>query len=305
MVDLDAPPLEIAPEDVEELTGAAQLEAALVLGIRDYFEKQRLPKRVVIGLSGGIDSAVVAHLAVKALGPEGVLGVLMPGPFSSEHSVKDAEDLGRLLGIETRTVDIQPIYRQYLEVFRSLFGPHEGWGLTGQNIQARTRGTILMAVSNQENRLVLCTGNKSELSMGYCTLYGDMVGGLAVIGDVYKGDVYALAHQANKDRLRIPLSTIEKPPSAELAPDQRDDDDLPAYDQLDFVLRQLIEDERSGAALVAPPGAGPELVRDIERRLDRNEYKRRQGPLVLRTSTKAFGLGRRLPIVHRYPGAGH
>ncbi len=304
VVDLDAPPLDLAPEDVEEPAGAAQLEAALVLGIRDYFEKQSLPKRVVIGLSGGIDSAVVAHLAVEALGREAVLGILMPGPFSSDHSVRDAEELGRLLGIETRTVDIQPIYRQYLQVFEGLFGRREGWGLTGQNIQSRTRGAILMATSNQENRLVLCTGNKSELSMGYCTLYGDMVGGLAVIGDVYKGDVYALAHHANKDRLRIPLSTIEKPPSAELAPDQRDDDDLPSYDRLDFVLRQLIEDERSGAAVVPPPGTGPELTADIERRLDRNEYKRRQGPLVLRTSTKAFGLGRRLPIVHRYPGAG-
>lgn len=304
VVDLDAPPIDLAPEDVDEPTGAAQLEAALVLGLRDYYEKQALPKRAVVGLSGGIDSAVVAHLAVKALGREGVLGVLLPGPFSSDHSIRDAEELGRNLGIETRRVDIGPIYRQYLGAFQELFGKHESWGLTGQNIQSRTRGAILMAVSNQENRLVLCTGNKSELSMGYCTLYGDMVGGLAVIGDVYKGDVYALAHEANRDRIRIPASTIEKPPSAELAPDQRDDDDLPPYEQLDDVLRQLVEDERSGAALVPPPGAGPELVRDIERRLDRNEYKRRQGPLVLRTSTKAFGLGRRLPIVHRYPGAG-
>lgn len=304
VVDLEAPPVDLAPEDVEEPTGAAQLEAALVLGLRDYYQKQGLPKRAVVGLSGGIDSAVVAHLAVEALGAEGVLGVLMPGPFSSDHSIRDAQELGRNLGIETRLVDIQPIYRQYLDAFEGLFGKKDRWGLTGQNIQSRTRGAILMAVSNQENRLVLCTGNKSELSMGYCTLYGDMVGGLAVIGDVYKGDVYALALEANRDRLRIPLSTIEKPPSAELAPDQRDDDDLPPYEQLDFVLRQLVEDERSGAALVPPPGAGPDLVRDIERRVDRNEYKRRQGPLVLRTSTKAFGLGRRLPIVHRYPGAG-
>jgi NAD+ synthetase len=304
VIDLDAPPLDLAPGAVDELTGAAQLEAALVLGIRDYFAKQELPKRVVIGLSGGIDSAVVAHLAVKALGADAVLGLLMPGPFSSEHSVRDAEELGRHLGIETRSVDIQPIYRQYLLAFEGLFGKHDRWGLTGQNIQSRTRGALLMSASNQESRLVLSTGNKSELSMGYCTLYGDMVGGLAVLGDVYKGDVYALAHLANRDRVRIPPSSIEKAPSAELAPDQRDDDDLPPYDHLDFVLRQLIEDERSGAAVLPPPGAGPELVRDIERRLDRNEYKRRQGPLVLRTSTKAFGSGRRLPIVHRYPGAG-
>jgi NAD+ synthase (glutamine-hydrolysing) len=304
VVDLEAPPLDLAAEEVQEPTGAAQLEAALTLGVHDYFAKQGLPRRAVVGLSGGVDSAVVAHLAVKALGADGVLGILMPGPFSSEHSVRDAEALGRNLGIETRRVDIGPIYRQYLKAFGELFGPQERWGLTGQNIQSRTRGAILMAVSNQENRLVLSTGNKSELSMGYCTLYGDMVGGLAVIGDVYKGDVYALAEQANADRLRIPRSTIEKAPSAELAPDQRDDDDLPPYDQLDFVLRQLIEEEKSGAALLPPPGQSATLTREIERRLDRNEYKRRQGPLVLRTSTKAFGLGRRLPIVHRYPGAG-
>ena len=304
VIDLDTPPLDLAPEEVAEPAGAAQLEAALVLGIRDYYEKQGLPKRAVVGLSGGIDSAVVAHLAVEALGREGVLGVLMPGPFSSEHSVRDAVDLARSLGIETRTVDILPIYERFLEAFRSLFGPHESWGLAGQNIQSRTRGAILMACSNHESRLVLCTGNKSELSMGYVTLYGDMVGGLAVIGDVYKTDVYALARHANRDGERIPCSSIEKPPSAELAPGQRDQDDLPPYEQLDFVLRQLIEEERSGAAVVPPPGAGPSLTRDVERRVDRNEFKRRQGPLVLRTSTRAFGFGRRLPIVQRYPGAG-
>ena len=304
IVDLDAPPLDAAPEDVEEPEGPAQLEAGLVLGIRDYYEKQGLPKRAVIGLSGGIDSAVVAHLAVKALGPEGVLGLLMPGPFSSEHSVRDAVALARSLGIETRTADIRPIYERYLDAFGRLFGPHESWGLTGQNIQSRTRGAVLMACSNQEGRLVLCTGNKSELSVGYVTLYGDMVGGLAVIGDVYKTDVYALARHANRDGERIPQSSIDKAPSAELAPGQRDADDLPPYDQLDFVLRQLIEEQRSGEAVAAPPGARAGLAREVERRVDRNEFKRRQGPLVLRTSTRAFGSGRRLPIVQRYPGAG-
>ncbi len=304
VVDVDAPPLDLAPEEVAEPMGAGQLEAALVLGVRDYYEKQGLAKRAVVGLSGGVDSAVVAHLAVRALGSEGVLGVLMPGPFSSGHSVEDALDLGRRLGIETRTVDIRPIYERYLDAFGRLFGAQESWGLTGQNIQSRTRGAILMACSNQEGRLVLCTGNKSELSMGYVTLYGDMVGGLAVIGDVYKTDVYALARHANRDGERIPASSIEKPPSAELAPGQLDQDELPPYEQLDFVLRQLIEDERSGDAVVPPSGAKPGLTAEIERRLDRNEYKRRQGPLVLRTSTKAFGSGRRLPIVQRYPGAG-
>lgn len=304
VVDLEAPPLDLSPEDVEEPEGPAQLEAALVLGIRDYYEKQGLPKRAVIGLSGGIDSAVVAHLAVRALGAEGVLGVLMPGPFSSEHSVRDALALARNLGIETRTADIRPIYERYLEVFAGLFGSHTSWGLTGQNIQSRTRGAILMACSNQERRLVLCTGNKSELSVGYVTLYGDMVGGLAVIGDVYKTDVYALARYANRDGERIPPSSIDKAPSAELAPGQHDADDLPPYEQLDFVLRQLIEEQRSGEAVAAPPGARAGLAREIERRVDRNEFKRRQGPLVLRTSTRAFGSGRRLPIVQRYPGAG-
>lgn len=304
VVDLDAPPLDCEPEDVLEPRGAAQLEAGLVLGIRDYFEKQGLAKRAVIGLSGGIDSAVVAHLAARALGPEAVLGVVMPGPFSSEHSVRDALALARNLGIETRMVDIRPIYERYLAAFETLFGVHESWGLTGQNIQSRTRGAILMACSNQEGRLVLCTGNKSELSVGYVTLYGDMVGGLAVIGDVYKTDVYALARHANRDGERIPSSSIEKPPSAELAPGQRDDDDLPPYDRLDFVLRQVIEEQRSGEALTAPPGASAGLPHEIERRVDRNEFKRRQGPLVLRTSTRAFGSGRRLPIVQRYPGAG-
>jgi len=304
VVDLDSPPLDARPEDVCEPEGPAQLEAGLVLGIRDYYEKQGLARRAVIGLSGGIDSAVVAHLAAKALGPEGVLGVVMPGPFSSEHSVRDALALARNLGIETRTADIRPIYERYLEAFGRLFGPHESWGLTGQNIQSRTRGAILMACSNQEGRLVLCTGNKSELSVGYVTLYGDMVGGLAVIGDVYKTDVYALARHANRDGERIPQSSIDKAPSAELAPGQRDADDLPPYDQLDFVLRQLIEEQRSGEAVAAPAGASAALVREIERRVDRNEFKRRQGPLVLRTSTRAFGSGRRLPIVQRYPGAG-
>ena len=157
-----------------------------------------------------------------------------------------------------------------------------------------------MAVSNAENRLVLATGNKSELSLGYCTLYGDMIGGLAVLGDVYKGDVYALARFANRERERIPHSSIEKPPSAELAPDQTDQDDLPPYDQLDAILKQMIEGDRRAASVEPPPGADAKLCQEVAQRLDRNEYKRRQGPLVLRTTTKAFGSGRRLPIVHRF-----
>ena len=298
VIDVDDLPAPLA--SIAEPAGAAQLEAGLVLGIRDYFRKQQLPPGAVIGLSGGVDSAVTAHLAVQALGADRVLGVLMPGPFSSQHSVADALALARHLGIETRTVDINPIYQRYLAVFADVLGARENYGLAQQNIQSRIRGAMLMAISNAENRLVLATGNKSELSIGYCTLYGDTVGGLAVLGDVYKRDVYALAQHANRNGERIPLSTIEKPPSAELAPDQRDEDDLPPYAILDAVLEQAIEGGRNAESIEPPAGATTELVRQIVRRLDRNEYKRRQSPLVLRTSPKAFGTGRRLPIVHRY-----
>jgi NAD+ synthetase len=299
VVDLAAAPARaldsvIDPPDVE------QLAAALVLGIRDYFRKQNLPPGAVIGLSGGIDSAVTAWLAVEALGRERVLGIAMPGPFSSEHSVRDAFELGRRLGIEVRSVDIRPVYDAYRGLFAQLLGEKPDYGIAQQNIQARIRGAILMAISNAEGRLVLATGNKSELSVGYCTLYGDMVGGLAVIGDVYKHDVYALARWANRAGERIPASTIEKPPSAELAAGQLDSDDLPPYDALDAVLAQAIEGGLGPAGVRPPPGMSAEQAAAIVRRLDRNEYKRRQAPLVLRVSSKAFGAGRRLPIVHRY-----
>jgi NAD+ synthase (glutamine-hydrolysing) len=299
VVDLAAAPARsleavIDPPDVE------QLAAALVLGIRDYFRKQNLPPGAVVGLSGGIDSAVTAWLAVEALGRERVLGVAMPGPFSSEHSIRDACELGRRLGIEVRSVDVRPVYDAYRGLFAQLFGEKPDYGIAQQNIQARIRGALLMAISNAEGRLVLATGNKSELSVGYCTLYGDMVGGLAVIGDVYKHDVYALARWANRTGERIPASTIEKPPSAELAAGQLDSDDLPPYDALDAVLAQAIEGGLGPASVRPPPGMTPEQAAAIVRRLDRNEYKRRQAPLVLRVSPKAFGVGRRLPIVHRY-----
>jgi NAD+ synthase (glutamine-hydrolysing) len=291
-----------APEEIADPDRSAQLEAGLVLGIRDYFRKQNLPPGAVVGLSGGVDSAVTAHLAVRALGPDRVLGVAMPGPFSSGHSLEDAEKLGRNLGIEVRRVDIGPIYDAYLQVFGALFGEQSDYGIAQQNIQSRIRGAILMAVSNAERRLVLATGNKSELSVGYCTLYGDTVGGLAVLGDVYKHDVYALAHRANAIATaeRIPRSTIEKPPSAELADGQLDSDDLPDYDTLDAILEQAIEGGMGRAGIRPPPGATADTVSDVLARLDRNEYKRRQAPLVLRTTSKAFGSGRRLPIVHRY-----
>jgi NAD+ synthase (glutamine-hydrolysing) len=302
VVDLPFPEPGMPSDDVPELDRTAQLEVGLVLGIRDYFGKQGLPRGAVVGLSGGIDSAVTAHLAVEALGPEAVLGVAMPSPFSSSHSIEDALALGQNLGIETRVVAIEPIFSAYLDVFRALFGARDDYGLAQQNIQSRIRGAILMAVSNAENRLVLATGNKSELSVGYCTLYGDTVGGLAVLGDVYKRDVYAIARRANAiaGGERIPARSIEKPPSAELKPDQLDSDDLPDYPVLDAILEQAIEGGLGAAAIAPPRGADRKLVEQVVARLDRNEYKRRQTPLVLRTSTKAFGTGRRLPIVHRY-----
>ncbi len=302
IVDLDAPAEGSAAGAVEDPDAVAQLEAGLCLGIRDYFRKQDFAQGAVVGLSGGIDSAVTAHLAAQALGPDRVLGVAMPGPFSSDHSLRDAEALGANLGIELRRVDITPIYESYLSVFGQLFGKRDDYGIAQQNIQARIRGAILMAVSNAEGRLVLATGNKSELSVGYCTLYGDMVGGLAVLGDVYKRDVCALARRANAGGERIPQNILDKPPSAELAPNQLDSDDLPPYDILDAILEQFVERGLGPASVTPPPGAEPKTVRDVVARVDRNEYKRRQAPLVLRTSPKAFGSGRRLPIVHRYWG---
>ncbi len=284
-----------APEDG---THPTFLEQALVLGIRDYFEKLGLA-RAVIGLSGGIDSSVTAHLAALALGRENVLGVLMPGPFSSDHSLRDAKALARNLEIESRTLRIDAVYQAFRAGLGELLGARESYGLTQENLQARIRGTLLMAVSNFENRIVLATGNKSELSVGYTTLYGDLLGGLAVLGDLLKRDVYRLAHHANRAGERIPRSSIEKPPSAELAPGQRDSDTLPAYDVLDGILEQAIEQDLPAHAIQPPPGGSAETVRWVLRQLDRNEYKRRQAPVVLRVSSKAFGIGRRIPIVHK------
>jgi NAD+ synthetase len=274
------------------------LERALTLGIRDYLHKLGLA-RVVVGLSGGVDSAVTAYLAVRALGPEHVLAVLMPGPFSSEHSVTDARALAQKLGIETRLVRIDSIYKTFLETYQELFGPSESYGVTQENLQARIRGTLLMSISNHEARIVLATGNKSELSVGYTTLYGDLLGGLAVVADVYKRDIYRLAQYANRDGETIPQRILEKPPSAELAPDQRDTDTLPPYEVLDDILAQVIE-LGIPADEIKPPGrADPKTVQWVLDQLDRNEYKRRQAPTVLRVSQKAFGTGRRVPIVHR------
>jgi NAD+ synthetase len=300
VVDLDDGSAPSDEADIGDPDAITQLESGLILGIRDYFRKQGIPPGAVVGVSGGVDSAVTAHLAVEALGPDRVLGIAMPGPFSSDHSLEDAEALRRTLGIEVRCVDVRPIYDAYMNSFRSLIGERDSYGVADQNIQSRIRGALLMAISNADGRLVLATGNKSELSIGYCTLYGDAVGGLAILGDVYKRDVYALARHANATCERIPLRTIKKPPSAELAPSQLDSDDIPPYDVLDAILERAIEGGLSAEAITPPAGANSQTVRDIVDRLNRNEYKRRQAPPVLRTSTKAFGSGRRLPIVHHY-----
>jgi NAD+ synthase (glutamine-hydrolysing) len=276
---------------------------ALVLGIRDYAQKNRFT-RVVIGLSGGIDSAVVAALACEAIGPENVLSVMMPSPFSSRSSIDDSVELGKRLGMP---VVEQPISNAYETLREQLNLPQPSVtarsASTGaaENLQSRLRGNILMTISNAENRLLLSTGNKSELAMGYCTLYGDTNGGLAVIGDVLKTEVYALANHLNRNREIIPRSIIDKRPSAELAPGQFDDQSLPPYDQLDRILRLYFELKATPSEIVET-GLDPEYVLDILNRVESpaNEFKRRQLPPTLIISRNAIGIGRRRPVTHHY-----
>ncbi|MDQ1429432.1 MAG: hypothetical protein QOF40_34 [Actinomycetota bacterium] len=274
---------------------------ALVLGTRDYVEKNGFTD-VVIGLSGGIDSSLVAAIAVDALGAEHVVGVMMPSRFSSDGSVTDAEALATNLGIEAITVPIEDAHAAFLDM---LSGPFEGLGsgLAEENLQARVRGTILMTMSNKFGYLVLTTGNKSEIATGYSTLYGDMAGGFSVIKDVPKMLVYALARDRNERAMRplIPETVLEKAPSAELRPDQKDSDSLPEYEVLDPIIEGYVEDDLSIAELEAA-GFDPETVRRVAQLVDRNEYKRRQSPPGVRVSPKAFGKDRRLPITNRWPG---
>lgn len=272
------------------------LYSALTLGIKDYLRKCSFQK-AVIGLSGGIDSALTCCLAVDALGKENVLGISMPSPYSSIGSVEDSRELARNLGIEFRVVPIDKIFESYLTALAGHFGEKED-DITEENIQARIRGNILMAFSNHYGSLALSTGNKSELSVGYCTLYGDMSGGLSVIADVPKTIVYELAEFVNRNGERIPRAIIDKAPSAELKPDQKDQDTLPPYPVLDRILHYYIEEGYSVEEIIAL-NFDPETVKWVARTVDRNEYKRRQAAPGLKVSTKAFGCGRRMPLAKK------
>lgn len=270
-----------------------RLYDALVLGTRDYARKCGF-RRAVIGLSGGIDSTVTACLAAEALGPENVLGVSMPSRYSTEGSVGDARAVAEKLGIEFRTIPIEGPFAAYLETLAPVFGDREE-DVTEENIQARIRGNLLMAISNKFGHLLLSTGNKSELAVGYCTLYGDMAGGLAVIADVPKTRVYELARYINERKSIIPEAVLTKPPSAELRPDQTDQDTLPPYEVLDPILEAYVEDALELDEITAQ-GYDRDLVREIMRRVDANEYKRYQAPPALKVTPRAFGTGWRMPI---------
>ncbi|RME81055.1 MAG: NAD+ synthase [Zetaproteobacteria bacterium] len=287
---------EIAPLPPEE----GQIYQALVLGVRDYVERNGC-RDVVIGLSGGVDSSLTAAIAADALGPEHVLGVRMPSRFTSAHALEDAEALAANLGIALETIPIEPAFVAFTEMLNPLFAR---WGKTGfdvteENIQARARGVVLMAISNKTGRMVLSTGNKSETAVGYATLYGDMAGGFAPLKDVYKTQVYAVCRYLNREQARIPERVLTKPPSAELRPDQKDEDTLPPYPVLDGILRLAVEEEQDFASIVAE-GYDADTVRRVLRMLHRAEYKRRQGPPGIKITRKAFGRDRRFPITHHF-----
>ena len=285
-------PVDIAPGD-----DVRDVHEALVLGLRDYLAKCGF-KQVVMGLSGGIDSAVTAALAVAALGKENVLGVTMPGPYSSKGSVDDSLALARNLGIECHTVPIgggfEAMEKQMADVFAG-----KNPDITEENLQARLRGITLMAISNKFNRMVISTGNKSEMAVGYCTIYGDMAGGLALLSDVPKTVVYQLARYINRHGEIIPRNTIDKAPSAELRADQKDQDTLPPYDVLDEILRLYVEEQLT-AAEIADRGFNADTVRWVAHKVDTNEYKRQQAAPGIKVTSKAFGIGRRVPIAQKF-----
>ena len=277
----------------------ASVYGALVLGTRDYMRKCGF-KKAIIGLSGGIDSALTAVIAADAVGAENVIGIGMPGPYSSQGSIDDARQLASNLGIRFELLSINCAYEAYKGILKDVFAGQKE-DVTEENIQSRARGTLLMALSNKFGAIVLSTGNKSELGVGYCTLYGDMVGGLAVISDVPKTMVYRLSHYVNGTSVNgrrevIPRATLEKPPSAELRPDQKDSDSLPPYEVLDAVLEDYVEDAHSAEQIASDRGFDIELVRRVVRMVDRAEYKRQQAAPGIKISSKAFGYGRRFPI---------
>src|SRR5580698_5435612 len=282
---------DIHPQIVGEEASAYE---ALVLGTRDYVHKCGFTQ-AIIGLSGGIDSALTASIAVDALGPENVIGVGMPGPYSSQGSIDDARELAENLKIRFELLSINEIYSAARQTLSPVFAgmPQD---VTEENIQSRARGMLLMAMSNKFGALVLSTGNKSELAVGYCTLYGDMVGGLAVISDVPKTLVYGLSRYVNSRRKVIPEATIEKPPSAELRPDQRDSDSLPPYDVLDAILEDFVEESYSVEQIARVHNFDPGLVARVLRMVERSEYKRQQAAPGIKISAKAFGYGQRFPI---------
>lgn len=271
---------------------------ALILGVRDYFHKSGF-KKACLGLSGGIDSALVACLATEALGAENILGIAMPSRYSSPSSLKDAQDLAKNLNIAVRHIPIEEPFQSYLDLLAPEFKDLPA-DTTEENLQARIRGMILMAISNKLGYIVLSTGNKSELALGYSTLYGDMCGGLAVISDLTKEQVYALSHWINREREIIPNSTLTKPPSAELRPNQKDSDSLPPYSIVDTILKDYIEEGKSPEAIAQSYGFDLKLVEELVQRIHKNEYKRRQSPPGLRVSEKAFSVGRRFPIVQKW-----
>jgi NAD+ synthase (glutamine-hydrolysing) len=273
------------------------IHEALVCGIRDYFQKLGFSS-AIIGLSGGIDSALTTVLAAEALGIDNVRVVLMPSRFSSDHSVSDSENLAKNLGIR---YDIVPIHKPYDAFTQELHPMFENrpFDIAEENMQSRCRGLILMALSNKFGNILLNTTNKSEMAVGYGTLYGDLAGGLSILGDVYKTEVYALSKWINQDAEIIPQNIIDKPPSAELRPDQKDTDSLPEYDLLDRILYQYIEKRRDPQMIIGQ-GFDEKIVRRVIRLVNINEFKRHQTAPVLRVSTKAFGMGRRMPIVARY-----
>ena len=293
IVDSDA----ASPMEFTEPARTEDLFAALSLGVRDYLEKCGF-KSAVLGLSGGIDSAVVAAIAVDALGAENVVGVSMPSSYSSRGSIDDALTLAANLGIKCLEIPIANAFAAFKAQFAQIFAglPED---TTEENMQARLRGMILMSLSNKFGHIVLSTGNKSELAVGYCTIYGDMAGGLAVISDVPKTMVYELARWMNRDREIIPPSTIDKPPSAELRPNQKDQDTLPPYEILDEILRLYVEENLAARDIIAH-GFDEKTVRWVQRRVDINEYKREQAAPGLKVTSRAFGVGRRMPIAQRY-----